>query len=225
MDLGTVTHLLFSTAQPVLPQPTVMRLALHGLWAIVLGRVAMQAAGKLPRLARLGLVLFVMCWTLLPGKASPAYWLGLAFQTLSLMNAAICLAWLLPRLWPALDPDFQTPPAPLLEVRGLTTVAVVLGWVLLLDTFAVWPVSIYAWGFGSVAFGVAAVAAALVWLPSGSVAAALPLAVLALFALTRLPTGNVWDALLDPWLWLALQIGWLRHLTARAGAGRKPPHS
>ena len=32
---------------------------------------------------------------------------------------------------------------------------------------------------------------------------------LALFALTRLPSGNLWDALLDPLLWLTLQFGWL----------------
>jgi len=37
----------------------------------------------------------------------------------------------------------------------------------------------------------------------------LMLGVLALFVLTRLPTGNVWDALLDPWLWGGLQAGWL----------------
>jgi hypothetical protein len=30
-----------------------------------------------------------------------------------------------------------------------------------------------------------------------------PVALL-LFAATRLPTGNVWDAVLDPWLFLAL---------------------
>ena len=30
-----------------------------------------------------------------------------------------------------------------------------------------------------------------------------PTAVVA-FAASRLPSGNVWDAVLDPWLWLAL---------------------
>jgi hypothetical protein len=26
------------------------------------------------------------------------------------------------------------------------------------------------------------------------------------FALLRLPSGNVWDAVLDPWLWLAAHV-------------------
>jgi hypothetical protein len=31
-------------------------------------------------------------------------------------------------------------------------------------------------------------------------------AVLAVYVLLRLPTGNVWDALLDPFVWLALHV-------------------
>jgi hypothetical protein len=40
-------------------------------------------------------------------------------------------------------------------------------------------------------------------------------AALLLFAATRLPTGNVWDALLDPWLWLLFQGLLLRALFKR----------
>jgi hypothetical protein len=29
---------------------------------------------------------------------------------------------------------------------------------------------------------------------------------LMVFVLWRLPTGNVWDAVLDPWLWVALHF-------------------
>jgi hypothetical protein len=32
-----------------------------------------------------------------------------------------------------------------------------------------------------------------------------PMALL-VFAAWRLPTGNVWDAVLDPWLWIALNV-------------------
>jgi hypothetical protein len=35
------------------------------------------------------------------------------------------------------------------------------------------------------------------------------------FALLRVPTGNVWDALLDPWLWLVLHF-YLVRLALRA---------
>jgi hypothetical protein len=36
--------------------------------------------------------------------------------------------------------------------------------------------------------------------------------VLAVFVLLRLPTGNLWDALLDPWLWVALHVLALRRV-------------
>ena len=95
------------------------------------------------------------------------------------------------------------------SLRLLLLPGVLLGWVLLLDTLAWFPVSVYAWGFAAPAVAVAVGAAALFWLQQGTRASALPLCVLALFVLTRLPTGNLWDALLDPWLWLVLQSGWL----------------
>jgi hypothetical protein len=92
---------------------------------------------------------------------------------------------------------------------------VALGYLLLLDTFAVLPVQLYAWGF-SPALLLGLIALALVpWLLGGKARAApgfspwLVPAALLLFALTRLPTGNLWDALLDPWLWLWLQVQWV----------------
>jgi len=41
----------------------------------------------------------------------------------------------------------------------------------------------------------------------------LPL-VLLFFVLTRLPTGNLWDALLDPLLWIVLQVYAIRVVRA-----------
>jgi hypothetical protein len=38
---------------------------------------------------------------------------------------------------------------------------------------------------------------------------------LLLFAVTRLPTGNLWDALMDPWLWVLLHGLLLRRLLQR----------
>ena len=40
-------------------------------------------------------------------------------------------------------------------------------------------------------------------------------ALLLLFVLTRWPSGNLWDALLDPLLWLGLQFFGLRGLKRR----------
>ena len=217
MDTSAFLNLLTATDNPVLPGSIAMRLALHGVWAIVLGSGAMLLAIRLRRRYRLGLSLLVVAWTLIPGSASPAYWLGLAFQTPSLTSAVICLVWLsrVSRPQNAEVKDQLRVPRP----GTLGLVAIALGWVLLLDTFAWLPVSVYAWGFSSAAVGTVAVLTTLPWIrlggtgknqtPSGRLGSVLILAVLTLFVFTRLPTGNLWDALIDPWLWLGLQACWL----------------
>lgn len=248
MDIDSFLVTLLSSGNALLPNPAAMRVALPVVWAIVLGASTLLVAGRLARPYRLGLGFLVMLWTLLPVSASPAYWLGLAFQTPSLMSALVCLAWLA-GAWP-FDPSTSSAqtslrvnrnegPGCVFENTGtalkiLACVGVVLGWVLLLDTLAWLPVSIYAWGFSAGVVAGVLVFAALLWVIFGAgganrrgwgaVAAALPLVVLTLFVLTRLPTGNVWDALLDPWLWVALQVRWLTGLARRLlGARRSPP--
>ena len=236
MDMNAFLNLLLSSANPLLPDPAVLRWALHGVWAVVLGSGTALLAGKLALPYRIGLAGSVMVWTVLPGAVSPAYWLGLAFQTPSLMSAVICLGWLLGGALP-FDPSSNSGQAtlrangnegigPVFEIPGtalkiLSLIGVVLGWVLLLDTLALLPVSIYAWGFNSAAVAAVAVCAALLWVALGSVGAALPLLVLTLFVFSRLPTGNLWDALLDPWLWLALQVGWLTRVARCLTAARR----
>jgi hypothetical protein len=84
----------------------------------------------------------------------------------------------------------------------------------LLDTFALLPMSLYSLGFSPATLGVLALLASLPWIFFGPhhptrVVSILLGTVLLLHVLLRVPTGNVWDALLDPWLWIALQIGWL----------------
>ena len=223
MDISAFLNPLFSASNPVLPNASVMAVALVVLWAVVLGSGTLLLAGKLARPYRLGLALLVIVLTLVPGESSPAYWLGLSFQTPSLMSGLICLAWALGRLRQDtghIAPVLVEQPKAL---RILSLLGVVLGWVLLLDTLAWFPVSIYAWGFSAAAVLLLLVMlAALVWLLSGNWGANLIcLGVLALFVLTRLPTGNVWDALLDPWLWVALQAGWLVSAARRLRAWRR----
>ncbi|MEO8118610.1 MAG: hypothetical protein ABI606_04715 [Rhodoferax sp.] len=219
MNLNALSDLLLSTGNPVLPQLALMRLALPVMWAIVLGSGVLLLAGRLARPYRLGLGVLVAVWVLLPGPASPAYWLGLAFQTPSLMTAAIGLGWFWDRERRAQGAGVMAaePHGPALKILAATGIA--LGWVLLLDTLAWLPVSVYAWGFGSAAVGAVAVFATLLWavwvpvrangLAPRLVGPMLILCVLSLFVLTRLPSGNLWDALIDPWLWVALQLGWL----------------
>ncbi len=217
MDTSAFLNLLMSTDNPVLPGAEAMRLTLHGVWAIVLGSGALLLAGRFRRPYRLGLSLLVMAWTLVPGSASPAYWLGLAFQTPSLTSATIGLVWLW-RVWRPQNGEVKDQlrvPAP--GTLGLAGIA--LGWVLLADAFAWLPFSVYAWGFSSAALGAVAMLATLLWIvlggadssqtASGRPGFILIFCVLALFVLTRLPTGNVWDAVIDPWLWLGLQACWL----------------
>jgi hypothetical protein len=100
--------------------------------------------------------------------------------------------------------------APAGELLLLVVMGAGLGWLLLLDTFAVLPVQLYAWGFSPLAAGLLAFVVLLPWFAGGRHNHRLPAwvapgAVLVFVAL-RLPTGNVWDAVLDPWLWLALQV-------------------
>ncbi len=218
MDISTYFQTLASATNPLLPNATAMRVALYVMWAVVLGSGTLQLAGKLSRPYRLGLALLVMALTLVPGESSPAYWLGLSFQAPSMMSGLICFSWAFGQGQQGATQRAAGGGDPRHTLRILSLLGIVLGWVLLLDTLAWFPFSVYAWGFDSVAVAVLVVLAALGWLTeartrtSGSapgLKGSLVLCVLVLFICTRLPTGNVWDALIDPWLWVALQVGWL----------------
>jgi hypothetical protein len=96
---------------------------------------------------------------------------------------------------------------------ALVAMGIATGWLLLLDTFAWLPgMQLYAWGFSSAAPAVLLLVALLPWLVLGTsgmafmVSVAIASAVAALFIVLHLPSGNAWDAVLDPWLWLALHV-------------------
>jgi hypothetical protein len=158
-----------------------------------------------------------------PGHWSPRYYLGLAFQAPSIMSLVLCCRALW-RWQGATTPLAAQPMAAtqhLLQGQAASRAAalcaalaaVSLGWWLLLDTLGMMPGALYAWGYGRHALW-GALAALLLWaftlhmVIGASVRQyALPaLAVLAVFAATRLTTGNMWDALIDPWLWLASHL-------------------
>jgi len=211
MDVTFLQTLLASSQAPWLPDVVVARWALHGAWGVVLGAITWQLGRAFFPAWRGWLAAAVLGWALWPGPESPAFWLGLAFQSPSLMSVCLCVGWVL-------QPRRSHPWADRCAAGGtgswcvLAGAGVVLGWVLLLDMLAWWPVSVYAWGFGSAALAGVVVLALLLWLaagasPSGRAASLSLAAVLGVFVLTRLPSGNVWDALLDPWLWVLLQVG------------------
>lgn len=205
MEPNLISKLLVPGAAPLLPAASAVALALHLGWALLLGAAVLLGSPKLSSRYRWSLCALVVLWTLWPGPLSPAHWLGLAFQSPSLTSMGLGLLCWLRAAQARGGPLLGDPRA----LKVLALLGIALGWLLLLDMLALLPLSLYAWGFAPNAFAFVLAVAALLWLVFGSVTAALPLLVLALFAWTRLPSGNLWDALLDPWLWLALQLAGL----------------
>jgi hypothetical protein len=153
----------------------------------------------------------------LPGPWSPAYWLGLAFQAPSVTTLLLCAVLLYRGLTAYVMTDAMLH-ASRNSLLAQAIMGVVLGWVLLLDTFAVLPVQVYAWGFSPAAVALVALATLLPWAISlrGLLdPVAWTALVVVLFVLLRLPSGNVWDAVLDPWLWLVLQVILVRRWRGR----------
>lgn len=214
--MDSLTPALFSTQAPLLAAPLVFRLYLGLAWGLVLAALALPVLARwVPRHERLKfwLPLALLLWCLLPGVLSPAYWLGLALRAPSGLLAGLC-AWGLLRYY---RPQMAGP-VPLQALRPWAWPLVLLGWVLLLDTFALAPFSVYAWGYAPWLLGALAFAGLLpALLREQRAMPALWLGVLLLLhVLLRLPTGNVWDAVLDPALWIWLQVDVLRRLRRKA---------
>jgi hypothetical protein len=201
---------------PALPSLWLMQLWLPLGWAVVLAALVVLVSVRCTRHRGVvwGLPLLVALWTLWPGEWSPAYWLGLAFQAPSAMLVLLS-AWLGGGALRGTRMDAPPPSG----AMALVVAAVVLGWALLLDSFAQLPVALYGLGFASPALAVVALLSLLPLLQAGAATRMstwlAPLALL-LFVLLRLPTGNVWDAVLDPWLWLGLQGYLLRAVLKRS---------
>jgi hypothetical protein len=209
-----------STSTPALPSLVLVRWAQPVLWGVVMAGVAAQLLARQPRGLRCGVMVLAVLWMLLPGAWSPAWWLGLAFRLPSLVTVLLCASV----VWTAWRRGPEPQPAPVAAEAGslgtpgfswLKALALAGGALLLADMFILLPFSLYRWGFSSAAFGLLLAAVLLAWLVARNANshrdAQLAIAALALFALTRLPSGNVFDALIDPWLWLVLLAGSLRH--------------
>ncbi len=215
MESTALIAALLSTQTPLLPAPLLARGYLALAWGLVLAALAI--GGLRHRRVqdarwRLGLPAALLFWCLLPGAASPAYWLGLAFRAPSGLLALLCAWVVLGHYRPA-----ALPLLPLEALRRWSVALVLPGWLLLLDTFAVWPWSVYDIGFAPVTLAVLLLLGLLPWLLRAHAGvSALLAAALLLHLLLRLPSGNVWDALLDPCLWLLLQADWLRRKLTRS---------
>jgi len=200
------------------------------------GRDVMAAAAAMGALA--GLV---------PGPWGLLYWLGLAFQMPAMVSVLLC-GWYLKRLLYVPRPPKAAharlkPPPPRVVIPvplplGMLVGAVAasaLGWLLLLDTVLAMPLCLYQAGFAPWMPVLLLGAIGLPWVLRTALPARHPLpwfvaVALLVGTLLRLPNGNAWDAVLDPWLWVAAQVfvwRWLRdRLRPRkpaAPASTRPP--
>jgi hypothetical protein len=205
----------------ITPSLSMLSIGMHLGWALTLGAGAvflLRTAKVTNVTSRRIVALLIVLLCLLPNEWSPSWWLGLAFQTPSLTLQGLCGLYLFQHL--RTQPGTTTPlsgstTAPL-QARwplGLLLIAIIAGWVLALDTFAVFDIALYAIGFTPYAVLAAFFFSCLLQLISARSGhsentrhyrelASIVLIAAAIHVLFRLPTGNLWDALLDPWLWI-----------------------
>jgi hypothetical protein len=216
-----------ATDTPALPLPWLMELGLCLGWSVVLAWLGVSLlclTGRRSPRAQAVAALLLAVWAWLPGEYSPTYWLGMAFQAPSWVAVLWCAMHLQARL-KGNDTDIAHREPVGIQALSLMGLGLVLGWGLLLDSFAGLPVQLYAWGYAPVSAALAMLVALLPWIwqrqsrrPAPWVWIT-PMAVL-LFVVTRLPSGNLWDAVMDPWLWVALhglvaQALWIRWRSSR----------
>lgn len=201
-------------------------------WATVLAALLaalLPAAWRRSRRVVAGVLLGAGAIVALPGQASPAYWLVLAFQLPSALLLGCCLLKL----------SMARPGAPAVAAlpTSLAATIAVTGLVLYLDAFGLLSLGLYYWGFSPTAAPVLALVAAALCAFAAIAGRARPhallaLGALALYSILRLPTGNLWDALLDPllWGWALVSLGikavrWLASKARRASqAAEAEPH-
>lgn len=197
-----------------LPLLEVQQLLHAAAWVAVLSWCSVRLLSDV--LGRSAWLLCSSAWVLLLAWwGAPLLALGLAFQSPSLLTLCLCVtaAW----------SDMQRPERQLFSapqavqatplVWGLL---ILLGWALLVDTWGHLPFDLYLWGFDQQALWWAwgLTGAWMLWASFQhtntaawhSRAASCLLAAVALFGFTHAPSGNAWDALLDPGLWLYAHV-------------------
>jgi len=202
----------------ITPALSVLSVGMHVGWALVLGAISVWLLQTFSIKRRRVVAVAVILLCLIPNAWSPSWWLGLAFQTPSLILQGLCGLYLYRGLQAhsasstALD-DSTVSQIKLRWPPGLLLPAIIAGWLLALDTFALFGISFYPIGFTPYTVLAALFFACLLQLIStrsghpASTRHYRELAVIILFAIVvhmlfRLPTGNMWDALIDPWLWM-----------------------
>ena len=211
-------HWPWEASASITPSLSALSVGMHLGWALTLGAGAVFLLRTTNVTSRRIVALLIALLCLLPNEWSPSWWLGLAFQTPSLTLQGLCGLYLYQHV--RIQPGTTMPLTDSTTTEGeapwplsLLLVAIVAGWVLALDTFAFFDVALYAIGFTPYAVLAALFFACLLQLISARSGhaqstrhyrelAAIVLIATLVHLLLRLPTGNLWDALLDPWLWI-----------------------
>ena len=189
-------------------------------WALVASALLLALLPVAARRTKVLIVAATVALIALPGPASPAYWLTLALQYPSGLLLGFAVMALRAR-WHGRQPRFAMRP-------GLALGLAAIGLLLYLDTFGVLALGLYYGGFNPVAAPLLACAAAVgfavnAWRGHAAAPSAAMLMALLLFSVLRLPTGNLWDALLDPLLW-SWALGSTIVAARRRLAGRRALH-
>ena len=233
LDFSPIAHLAQDVA-PLLPDPAYLPWLGQVGWALVVAAVLLGGLGlQRPKVskARVFMAASFALWTFYPGPWGLSYWLGLAFQKPSLMACALALHFVVGYFGKREPSHSSTLYSMHADASGAAATgpvflagALALGWILLIDTFGVLPFSVYAWGFHPVCSAALLACALWAWVRSGRwhhVSGAMPallLLVLLVFWFSRWPSGNVWDAVLDPCLWIVLHsVAIRRFVQSRRG--------
>lgn len=207
-DLAT---LLPSGLTPALTLVTMDR---HLGWALTLAAVTLFLLRWTSKSVRFTLGVAVFLLALVPVNWGLSHWMGLAYQTPSLVTQGLALLYLYRALMSAGAAECSPASTDKRWPLSVLLVSIAAGWTLVLDTFAVLPVPLYALGYSTEAAVFGLVVAMVFWMVAikrsngaGDAQGARDLAIVLVLAIaihtfTRLPSGNAWDAMLDPWLWL-----------------------
>jgi hypothetical protein len=144
---------------------------------------------------------------------------ALAFQSPSLVSLVWALGWLM-RSVSRMNPARKDNSVPVAAWYLLC----LLGWGLVVDTLNLWPsawdVSLYGIGFSASGLWVSAcLVLVLAWRQSGMWVWS-AIGVMMMYAVLRWPSGNVWDAWLDPAVWIVAHVQIVRHALVRVRAWR-----
>jgi len=196
---------------PLLPSTLMSWLGMRVSWAIVLANIVLQFSHSQTVGVRRWIVLLAVIYAIVPGPVSITYWLGLAFQSPSIASVLLSLVFLSKDLLLTKDGGRDEESKLKVWINIQAAILIVVGYLLLLDTFAILPFQMYRFGFGQVPLlAIALIAFINLFIcrkkySSSKANGVLIVVGVFIFAATRLPTGNIWDAILDPWLWIFLQ--------------------